>query len=107
MRTKPERIDAPLQWLRANKHDLGALTGADTRALLAIAACWRLYWCADYPAAVLAAIGHLLRCMQPKCWKFAKALIPWAGEWSHEPLLWNKLVEEVPSIARDFIGGQS
>jgi len=107
MRTRPERVDAPLTWLRNNHHDLGPLTGTDTRALLAIAGCWRLYFNSSDPELVLIAVAHLLRCMQPKCWKFAKALIPWAGDWSHESTVWHALVDQEPSLARDFIGGAS
>lgn len=107
MRTKPERLDAPLLWLRENNHDLGALTGTDTRALLAIASCWRLYFNSSSRDSVLLAVAHLLRCMQPKCWRFAKALIPWAGDWSHEPEVWSALVDRDPSLVSDFIGGRS
>lgn len=104
MRTKPERLDAPLTWLRNSKYDLAPLTGTDTRALLAIARCWKLYFNADRPELVLQAVAALLRCMQPKCWHFAKALIPWAGDWSHEETVWQRLSDADPSIVRDFFG---
>jgi hypothetical protein len=99
-RSPPERVDAPLRWLRANKHDLAPLTGQDTRALLAIAAAWRLYCNSDHDGqrATLRAIDELLRCMQPKCWRFAKAVIPWAADWSHERQWWDRLVVVNPTI---------
>jgi hypothetical protein len=84
-----------MRWLRANDHDLGPLTGTDTRALLAIAACWRLYFSSDAADHVVRAVVELLRSMQPKCWRFAKALIPWAGDWSHEEPTWARVLELV------------
>lgn len=98
-RPPPERVDEPLRWLRANRHDLGALTGTDTRALLAIAACWRLYFNADDQTSVLRAVVELLASLQPKCWRLAKALIPWAGDWSHEDPVWRTVAGMVS--ARD------
>jgi hypothetical protein len=99
-RSPPERVDAPLRWLRANKHDLGPLTGQDTRALLAIAAAWRLYCNSDDHGqpATLRAIDELLHCMQPQCWRFARAVIPWAADWSHERQWWDCLVVVNPTI---------
>lgn len=96
MRTRrppPERVDEPLRWLRLNHHDLAPLTGTDTRALLAIAACWRLYFNADDQPSVIVAVVALLQSLQPKCWRLAKALIPWAGDWSHEAPVWLQVIE--------------
>jgi hypothetical protein len=92
-RAPPERVDEPLRWLKANGHDLAPVTGTDTRALLAIAACWRLYFNADDQHSVIVAVVALLRSLQPKCWRLAKALIPWAGDWSHEAPVWLQVLE--------------
>jgi hypothetical protein len=92
-RAPPERVDEPLRWLRDNGHDLAPLTGTDTRALLAIAACWRLYFNADAQPAIVRAVVELLDSLQPKCWRFAKALIPWAGDWSHEGPIWFQVLD--------------
>jgi hypothetical protein len=90
-RAPPERLDEPLRWLRANGHDLAPLTGTDTRALLAIAACWRLYFNTGAQVSVLRAVVELLDTMQAKCWRLVKALIPWAGDWSHEDPVWQSV----------------
>jgi hypothetical protein len=102
-RAPPERVDEPLRWLRANHHDLAPLTGTDTRALLAIAACWRLYFNADDQASVLRAVAELLASLQPKCWRLAKALIPWAGDWSHEGPVWQAVDDLVEQRRRDML----
>jgi hypothetical protein len=94
---RPERYDAPLVWLRANKHQLAPLTGTDVKALLAIAYSWKLYSYAGGEE-VRAAIGQLLRAMQPKCWRYAKALIPWAMDWGDEFPLWHRLLEDDPEL---------
>jgi hypothetical protein len=87
---RPERYDAPLVWLRANKHELGALTGQDTRALLAIAYCWRLWGGGDTDGrnAAIAAVRSLLHGMQEKTRYLAREVIPWALDWSHRDQLW-------------------
>ena len=94
-RSRPERADEPLRWLRGNGHDLAPLTGQDTRALLAIARCWALYFGGDEDAqrGAIEAVRSLLAAMQRKCWHLAKALIPWAGDWSHEGQVWSSVVE--------------
>ncbi len=92
--SRPERFDAPLIWLRRNKHDLAALTGQDTRALLAIAACWRLYGNCDEDGleAALHAIRCLIAAMQAKTRYLAREVIPWALDWSHREQLWPLVV---------------
>jgi hypothetical protein len=104
-RPPPERVDEPLRWLRANKQDLAPLTGTDTRALLAIARCWKLYFNADDPELVLQAVRALLKCMQSKCWIYAKKLIPWAGDWSHEETVWRRLVDGDALLMSSFLRG--
>jgi hypothetical protein len=105
MPTKPERADEPLRWLRANNHLLGVLTGQDTRALLAIAACWRLYFGGDENGqlAALLAVRFLLRGMQSKAWHLAKALIPWVGDWSDEGPVWSRLVDGDTGIHQEWL----
>lgn len=114
-RPPPERVDEPLRWLRGGKlapddvrsqpYNLGALTGQDTRALLAIAACWRLYFGSDDDGqqAAIGAIRQLLRGMQSKCWIFAKRLIPQAGDWSHEDPVWRSVVEGDALLTAHFM----
>jgi len=94
---RPERYDAPLVWLRANKHNLAPLTGTDVKALLAIAYSWRLY---SYTRRdeVIFAVAQLLRTMQPKCWRYAKALIPWAMDWSDELPVWFRVLDSDPRL---------
>lgn len=77
-------------WLKANGHDLGALTGQDSRALAAIAHCWDLYAVSDVAGerAAYEAIGHLLRSMQPKCWVLARALIARSMDWNDVDRIW-------------------
>ena len=95
---RPERYDAPLVWLRANKHNLAPLTGTDVKALLAIAYSWRLYsYTRD--AGVIDAVVKLLRTMQPKCWRYAKALIPWAMDWSDEDVVWAEVEARLVAAA--------
>lgn len=86
-RPPPERADAPLRWLGARQCDLAPLTGTDTKALLAIAYCWRLYAYTRSPG-VLDAIRNLLREMQPKCAPLTRDLIAWAMDWSDREKLW-------------------
>jgi hypothetical protein len=89
------------QWARAVQRDpespseikrgaLGALTGQDTRALNAIAACWKLYSNSDDDgqAAAIVAIRALLGGMQPTTRWLARELIPWALDWDDRARLW-------------------
>lgn len=86
---KPTCTDA-LAFLRANKHAMGALTGQDMRALLAIAHVWELYAASDNDgrAASLDAVRALLDAMQPKCRLFAKELIAHSMDWTDRDRLW-------------------
>lgn len=79
---------------------LAMLTGQDTRALEAIAACWVLYFASDAEGQLLAlnAVRSLLGAMQPKCRPFARELIAWAGDWGDRDKLW-------PMVSRDVLGG--
>ena len=81
---------APLQWLRANRHDLAPLTGQDTRALLAIATCWELYSNSDRngQAGALVAVCALLPAMQDKCRYLARELIAYAMDWGDRERIW-------------------
>jgi len=91
----------PIQWLRQCSRDpqsparltkgtLGILTGQDTRALLAIGACWELYSNsdADGQRAAIAAIRVLLSGMQAKCHFLARELIAYALDWQDRDRLW-------------------
>jgi len=103
MQTTPESTKEPLRWLR-EKHDLASLTLPDAFALVAIAACWQLYFRRDRSRQehVLFAIGRLLRCTQPQLWNFAKDLIVWADETADQEKIWQHLVEGDPQLVRDF-----
>lgn len=93
-------------WLRACTKDpsspariakgaLGALTGQDTRAIAAIAACWRLYASSDDDGATgaLDAVRALLPAMQPQTRYLARELIAWALDWNDRARLWPKVAE--------------
>lgn len=108
MRTTNPKWD---QWLRACAKDptsparmpgtLGMLTGQDSRALAAIAACWQLYASSDDDgaAAALAAIRALLHGMQPKCRPFARELIAFAMDWGDRERLWPLVYADGDSAA--------
>jgi hypothetical protein len=91
-RTRPDPpcCSDAIKWLRARRIDLGSLTGQDARALAAIAHCWRLYASSDDDGrrAAIDAIRALCLAMQPKCWVFARELIPYELDWSDTDRLW-------------------
>lgn len=80
-----------LKWLRANGHSTAGLTGTDARALAALAACWELY-SLERDERALEAVASLVLVMQPSMQPLARALIPWAMDWSDEGPVW-QLVE--------------
>lgn len=91
-------MTAPLKWLKANKHELGMLTGQDRLALEAIAACWELL--SQDRAACRAALESavaLLPAMQEKCWPLAKELIARSMDWGDRERVW----KEVEAIVGD------
>lgn len=75
--------------------DLAGLTGQDTRALAAVAACWELYFASDGDGrdAAILSIAALLVAMQAKYVPLARALIPFAGDWSHIEEAWSAVCE--------------
>lgn len=81
-----------LKWLKANGHDLGPLTGTDVCALHAVAACWTLYTVEPRPS-VIEAVARLVLVMQPSTRHLARALIPWAMDWSDEGPIWTLVCE--------------
>jgi hypothetical protein len=94
------------QWLRACSRDpysptkitraaLGAITGTDSRALHAIAACWELYSVSGREV-VLDAVPPLLTQLQPKCWRFAKELIARSMNWEDRDRVWSLLALPSP-----------
>lgn len=101
------------QWARAcakdptspsklGKGSLAALTGQDTAALDAIAACWQLYAYSDDDGrlAALTAVRTLLPAMQPHTRWIARELIPWALDWNDRERLWPLVAEPGRKIAR-------
>jgi len=70
---------------------LGALTGQDTRALEAVAACWELYASSDGDGqrGALAAVRALLPAMQVHVRPFARELIARSLDWHDRPRLWS------------------
>lgn len=90
MRNFPRRADEHLRWLRANGHDLGALTGTDHLALEAIDRCWALYAHTRYDA-VLDAIALLLCGMQPNTRYLGRELIARAMDWGDRDRLWPRV----------------
>jgi hypothetical protein len=91
-RRPPERADEPLRWLRAQGHDLAPLTGTDTKALLAVAAAWRLY---AYTRSdnLIFAIQLLLAEMQASTVHLARDLIAREMDWSDRDRLWPRVVD--------------
>lgn len=89
VRAKPPCVGVRT-FLRANKHDLGALTGQDSRVLSAIAHCWELYAASDRDGqeAALRAIRALLSAMQPKTRCLAREAIAYSMDWSDRDRLW-------------------
>lgn len=90
-RPPPARADQPLRWLSAQGHDLAPLTGTDTKALLAIAACWELF-AYTRSNGVINAIRNLLAEMQPQTAILTRDLIARSMDWSDRerywPLVW-------------------
>jgi hypothetical protein len=86
-RRKPQLANEPLRWLAANGADLAPLTGTDTKALLAIAACWELF---AYTRSnrVLDAIRSLLSEMQASTAPLTRDLIARAMDWSDRDRYW-------------------
>lgn len=80
-----------LKWLKANGHDLGALTGTDTKALRAVHELWELY-CYTRERTVLQAVALTARSMQASTRPLAKALIPMSMDWSDEDPIWSLVV---------------
>ncbi len=80
-----------LRFLRSHKHNLGALTGQDTRALTAIAHCWDLVACADEDGreATLEAVRCLLRAMQPSTRYLAKEAIAYVLDEADVERIWS------------------
>jgi hypothetical protein len=82
-----------LAFLRAHKHNLGALTGQDARALAAIAHCWELYAMSDSDGqeAALRAIKALLGAMQPHTRPLAREAIAYTLDWGDRDRLWPRV----------------
>lgn len=80
-------------WLRANGHNTSAMTGQDSRALLAIAHCWELLASCDDDGrrAAIGAVRHLLNGMQRKCWPLARELVAKSLDWSDRERIWREL----------------
>jgi hypothetical protein len=79
-----------INWLKANGHSLGMLTGQERQALEAVAHCWALCAVADEEGhqASLVAIRALLAALQPKCWVLARELIAQSMDWDDRERLW-------------------
>lgn len=79
----PEHI----AFLKANGHELGALTGTDAKALTAIAALWHLY-AYTRTTSVIGAINVTLLEMQMSTRHLARPLIAHAMDWSDVEDIW-------------------
>lgn len=86
------RTHEALQWLRANGHDLAALTGGDVQVLLAIDAAWQALGFVDDRAAVISAVGHLVTQVQPKVRHLARELIARALDWADRDRIWREVM---------------
>lgn len=88
-REKPPCVSV-YAFLRAHKHNLGALTGQDSRALSAIAHVWELYAASDDDGreAALRAVRALLSAMQPKTRYLAREAIAHTLDWGDRDRLW-------------------
>lgn len=69
-------------------------TGQDVRALRAWFELVEVWGTGDINAEqhALAAMPHVLRCMQRSVWPLAKAGIPGVMDWSHEAQLWGRVM---------------
>lgn len=94
------RLPEHLQFLKSSGHSLAPLTGTDSKALQAIAACWTLY-AYTHSSDVLYAVRLLLREMQPKTRPLARELIAWAMDWNDRDRLWPLVAEPIPAVAPD------
>jgi len=83
------------RWLRANGHDTSGLTGQDTRALEAVAACWEVYAGADEYGrrASIVAVRALLPAMQDKHHRYARELIARSLDWDDRDRIWAQVTE--------------
>jgi hypothetical protein len=81
--------NSPIQFRRST----AGLTGQDSRALEAIAACWALYAVADETACAcaLASICVLLPAVQIEYRPFARELIAFAMDWEDRDRLWARV----------------
>jgi hypothetical protein len=88
---------SPIELPPATPSPMAMLTGQDSRALSAIAACWKLYALSDDDGAraALDAVRALLAAMQPKCRPFARELIAFALDWGDRARLWPLVSGEV------------
>jgi hypothetical protein len=84
---KKPKTPEHLAFLKANGHELGALTGTDYKALAAIAALWHLYAYTRSENA-LYAVHLTLREMQATTRHLARPLIAYAMDWSDQDKLW-------------------
>lgn len=75
------------RWLRANGHNVAALTGTDVKTLGAIAGCWQLY-SYERSARTPHAVAFLVVSMQPKTRPLARELIAWAMDWNDREPVW-------------------
>lgn len=103
MRFSPPRWDTWLRQCSKDPHSpsgipkgaLGALTGQDSRALAAIAACWHLYASSDDDGATgaLDAVRALLPAVQASTRYLARELIALGMDWGDRARLWPKVAE--------------
>lgn len=100
MKTTPVCVAGP-RWLRQpagtrGKLSLAALTGQDTRALLAFLHLLELYACSDSDGQAAAEVGMaaVVKAMQPSTRHMAKASIPHVLDWGDEDRLWHSLTGE-------------
>ena len=82
---------SPLEWLAANDHDTAGVTGTDSKALTAIAACWELHAYTGSDDVVEAVAMLMKNHLQLKHWVFAVELVAKARDWSDREKMADKL----------------
>ena len=92
MTTKPPCKDLS-RWMKANGHDLAALTGQDFRAFSTFIHALELFCYSDMVGRddAVHAMRYAVHAMQPKTRYLAKEAIPYMLDWNDRITLWPRI----------------